>query len=81
MELIDRLGEKLIHFHIHDIEPNSWREHKPLIYGFIDYPRLIAKLREANYGGVLVFEIGGPPEEMPSYLTDAKRQLEQYLRD
>ena len=81
MELIDRLGEKLIHFHIHDIEPKSWREHKPLIHGFIDYPRLIAKLRETKYSGVLVFEIGGQPEEMPNYLTDAKRLLEKYLLD
>ena len=80
IELIERLGKKLIHFHIHDVEPITWREHKPLIYGFIDYPRLITKLREVRYGGVLVFEIGGPPEEMPNYLTDAKRQLEQYLR-
>ncbi|MDP7019192.1 MAG: sugar phosphate isomerase/epimerase family protein [Pirellulaceae bacterium] len=80
MELIDRLGAKLIHFHIHDIEPKSWREHKPLIHGFIDYPRLIAKLRETKYSGVLVFEIGGPAEEMPNFLTDAKRQLEQHLK-
>ena len=80
LQLIERLGEKLIHFHIHDIEPKSWREHKPVIYGFIDYPRLIAKLREVKYEGVLVFEIGGPPEEMPNYLTDAKQQLERHLR-
>ena len=46
LELVDRLGAKLIHLHVHDIEPNTWREHKPLIYGFIDYARLIQRLRE-----------------------------------
>ena len=66
---------------IHDIEPNTWREHKPLIYGFVDYPRLIRRLREIKYEGVLVFEIGGPPEEMPIYLADAKRKLDGYLID
>jgi len=29
-ELIDRLGRKLIHFHVHDIDPAVWREHKPI---------------------------------------------------
>ena len=61
----EQLGEKLIHLHIHDIEPETWKEHKPLIYGFIDYPRLIRRLRQLNYQGVLVFEIGGRPERMP----------------
>ena len=79
MELVERLGEKLIHFHIHDVEPKTWKEHKPLIYGFIDYPRLIRRLRELNYQGVLVFEIGGRPELMPGYLADAKRKLEEFL--
>ncbi len=79
MELVDRLGAKLIHFHIHDVEPNTWREHKPLIYGFIDYSRFIRRLREIKYEGVLVFEIGGPPAEMPTYLANAKRKLDGYL--
>jgi sugar phosphate isomerase/epimerase len=79
LELVDRLGAKLIHLHVHDIEPNTWREHKPLIYGFIDYARLIQRLRETMYGGVLVFEIGGPAAEMPRYLKDAKRKLERFI--
>ena len=81
MELVERLGEKLIHFHIHDVEPKTWKEHKPLIYDFIDYPRLIRRLRELNYQGVLVFEIGGRPELMPRYLADAKGKLEGFLLD
>ena len=80
MELVERLGEKLIHFHIHDIEPDTWVEHKPLIYGFIDYPRLLAQLREIRYQGLLVFEIGGPPAEMPGYLADAKRIMDRYVQ-
>ncbi len=79
IELVDRLGSKLIHFHIHDIEPSTWREHQPLIYGFIDYARLIQRLRETMYEGVLVFEIGGPAAEMPTYLKDAKRKLERFI--
>ncbi len=41
--------------------------------------RLIRRLREIKYEGVLVFEIGGPPAEMPTYLANAKRKLDGYL--
>jgi len=80
LELIERLGDKLIHLHIHDIDPKTWKEHKPLIHGFIDYPRMIRRLREQNYQGVMVFEIGGRPELMPGYLANAKQKLEAYLQ-
>ena len=40
---------------------------------------MIRRLRELNYQGVLVFEIGGRPELMPGYLADVKRKLEEFL--
>ncbi len=79
IKIVESLGEKLIHFHVHDIEPETWAEHKPLIHGFIDYPRLIGKLREIEYAGVLVFEIGGDADKMPGYLRDAKSKLDGYI--
>ena len=80
VELIEKLGTKLIHLHVHDIEPSTWREHKPLIYDFIDYPRLLGALRKISYEGVLVFEIGGPATKMPTFLRDAKRKLDMLLQ-
>ncbi len=80
-EIIDSLGEKVFHMHVHDIEPGSWAEHKPLVHGFVDYPRLIAKLRRIDYQGLLVFEIGGSVEELPGFLRDAKAKLEGHLRE
>lgn len=79
IELVERLGPKLFHLHIHDIEPETWAEHKPLVHGFVDYPRLIAALRRIGYSGLLMFEIGGPAEKMPTYLAEAKRKLEDWL--
>ena len=78
-ELIERLGPKLLHMHIHDIEPDTWAEHKPLVHGFVDYPRLLRKLASIQYSGPLVFEIGGDPAKLPGYLADAKQRLEGYL--
>jgi sugar phosphate isomerase/epimerase len=79
VELVGKLGPKLFHLHIHDIEPDTWAEHKPLVHGFVDYPRLIAALRRISYAGLLMFEIGGPAEQMPGYLEEAKRKLEGWL--
>jgi len=79
LEIIDRLGSKIFHMHIHDIEPDTWSEHKPLVHGFVDYPRLIAKLREIKYDGLLIFEIGGPVESLGEYFADAKQKVEAYL--
>ncbi|MEZ5391444.1 MAG: sugar phosphate isomerase/epimerase family protein [Bryobacterales bacterium] len=79
IELVEKLGDKLFHLHIHDIEPDTWAEHKPLVHGFVDYPRLIAALRKIGYSGLLMFEIGGPADKMPDYLAEAKRKLEGWL--
>ncbi len=79
IELVERLGDKLFHLHIHDIEPDTWAEHKPLVHGFVDYPRLIAALRRGGYTGLLMFEIGGQAEKMPGYLAEAKHKLEAWL--
>ncbi len=79
-DIIDQLGNKLFHMHVHDIEPDTWAEHKPLVHGFVDYPRLIRKLRQIDYQGLLVFEIGGPTERLREYFGDAKAKLEKYLQ-
>ena len=80
-EIIDLLGSKIFHMHVHDIEPETWNEHKPLVHGFVDYPRLLAKLRKIDYQGLLVFEIGGPVEELAGYFGDAKTKLEAFLAE
>ncbi len=79
IRIVEALGDKLLHVHTHDIEPDTWAEHKPLVHGFIDYPRLIAKLREARFGGVLMFEIGGETEKMPDWLREGKRKMDAFV--
>jgi sugar phosphate isomerase/epimerase len=77
--IIDGLPGKVLHFHVHDIDPATWQEHRPIGTGFVDYPRLIAKLRKINYAGVLMLEIAGPGSEIESLVADSKRRLEAYL--
>ncbi len=79
VRIVETLGGKLLHVHTHDIDPATWAEHKPLIHGFIDYPRLIAKLREERYGGVLMFEIGDDAEKMPGRLREGKSKMDAFV--
>jgi sugar phosphate isomerase/epimerase len=79
LEIVDRLREKVLHLHIHDIDPATWAEHKPIGTGFVDYPRLIGKLRQIGYRGLMMFEIGGPGSEIEAMLADGKRRLEALL--
>ena len=79
MEIVRELGDKLLHLHVHDIQPSTWREHQPLRYGFVDYPRLLAALRELRYTGSMVLEIAGPASQMALYLREAKSKLDGYV--
>ncbi|MBI1788914.1 MAG: sugar phosphate isomerase/epimerase [Acidobacteria bacterium] len=79
LAIVEQLVEKVFHFHVHDIDPPTWDEHKPLIHGFVDYPRLFAALRRIRYQGVLVLEIGGPAAEIPGHLRDAKQKLARQM--
>jgi len=79
LAIVEALGPKAIHFHIHDIEPATWAEHKPLGTGFVDYQRLFALLNKINYTGYLIFEIGGDAAKKEGYLRDGKKQIEAIL--
>lgn len=79
LAIIEGLGAKTFHIHVHDIDPATWREHLPLGTDFVDYKRLLALLNRMDYRGYLIFEIGGKPEEMEHHLRDGKVRLEAML--
>ncbi len=77
LEIVDQLREKIFHFHVHDIDPATWKEHKPLGSGFVQYGRLIPKLEQIGYRGLLILEINAP--DMKTALADSKRRMEDHL--
>ena len=79
LAIIEGLGSKTFHLHVHDIDPQTWKEHLPLGTNFVDYTRLFAQLNHIDYKGFLIFEIGGKPEEMEHHLRDGKARLEKML--
>ncbi|HID24545.1 MAG TPA: sugar phosphate isomerase/epimerase [Planctomycetaceae bacterium] len=79
-QLVDQLGAKLIHFHVHDIDPSVWREHRTIEYGVIDYPRLFRALADRGAGGLFVLEVGGPAEKMEAMLAADRERLLNWIR-
>jgi sugar phosphate isomerase/epimerase len=65
--LMTTLGEKIVHFHIHDVRRADFRDHRALgsLYdnGVIDFPRLIQNLSHTPYDGLWIIELEEPDRE------------------
>lgn len=68
------LGEKLYHFHLHDVRAGDLRDHRACGRGIIDYQRLVRVAGELDYAGVLVFELEEP--DLVEALRESKGTLE-----
>ena len=75
--LLEALGEKLVHFHIHDVRRTDFRDHRGLgnltENGVIDFPRLIKNLSRTAYAGLWILELEEPDRE------DALIRSREYL--
>jgi sugar phosphate isomerase/epimerase len=64
--LLDTLGAKVVHFHIHDVSRHDFRDHRALgdhqTNGVIDFPRLLEHVRRLDYRGLWMFELEEPDE-------------------
>jgi len=79
LAIIEELGPKTFHLHVHDIEPATWKEHMPVGTNFVDYKRLFTLLDKVDYRGYFILEIGGSPQDMEHHLRDGKSRLEAIL--
>ena len=75
--LVDQLGPKLWHFHIHDVRYDDWRDHREAGTGILDYAALVARLRSHGFRGRFVFELEEP--DTIDALRRSKACLEQAL--
>jgi sugar phosphate isomerase/epimerase len=58
--MVDQLGERIYHVHLHDVRPTDWRDHRAPGRGLIDWPRLFAALVDLRYPDLLSFELEEP---------------------
>lgn len=57
MKCITELGEKVYHFHLHDVRANDWRDHREVGAGIIDFERLMKLVVACNYSACMTFEL------------------------
>ena len=60
LDLVEVLGPKLWHFHIHDVRYDDWRDHREAGTGILDYAALVARLRKVSFTGRFVLELEEP---------------------
>ena len=61
----------MFHFHVHDIDPTTWKEH----HRIRGLSKLFQLLRRIRYQGMLIWR-SADGTEMKRLLADNKRQLE-----
>ncbi len=49
-------GPWIVHVHVHDVD-RTWRDHRCVGAGIIDWPRLVGALKAAGYDGALSLEL------------------------
>jgi sugar phosphate isomerase/epimerase len=59
--LIDALGKRIVHVHVHDVQPEPLLDHRPIGSGIIDFPAIISRLDHFGYDGLLLLELAGAP--------------------
>lgn len=77
--MVKRLGEKVYHFHLHNVRKKDWRDHRSVTDGVIDFPFLIAALKEIGYSGLFDIELEEPEKEKKS--QDSGQYLTELLKD
>jgi sugar phosphate isomerase/epimerase len=61
LEVVKGLGPKLFHFHVDDVKATTWREHRSLGTGIVDWRRLLGFLSDTGYTGLFALELEETP--------------------
>ena len=77
-EHLRSLGEKILHFHLHDIRFEDFRDHRAAGRGFLDYERLMRVAAELDYQGLFVFELEEPDAQ--AALAESKSRIESAVK-
>ena len=77
IEIVERLGDKIHHFHLHDVRRTDWRDHRAAGTGIVDFERLFGVLKSRGYGGLLTFEL--EEAEIVPALAASKEHIEKLM--
>lgn len=77
LEQLDALGEKVYHFHLHDVRQSDFRDHRGAGRGFLDFGAIMRWCREQQFDGLWVFELEEP--DKVEALRESRQQVESAL--
>jgi len=79
IEIISTLGDKVFHFHLHDVRARDWRDHRAAGTGVIDFPRIFACLLDSGYNRLMAFEL--EEENKEEALLQSKKYIEDTIAE
>jgi len=74
MDQLHALGDRVYHFHLHDVRQSDFRDHRAAGRGFLDFGEIMRWCDDQSYGGLWVFELE-EPDKVPA-LRGSKGVLE-----
>jgi len=74
LALMERLGDKLFHVHLHDVSRVDWHDHRAPGRGFLDFTAILAQLDRMDYAHLMTFELE-EPDIVPA-LVESKAFIE-----
>jgi sugar phosphate isomerase/epimerase len=80
LSLIDRLDERIVHIHAHDVRPADIGDHNPVGSGIIDYEAVIGSLERIGFDGLLLLEIKPNREPYESVVVSSRERLLRAMR-
>jgi len=73
LEQLEALGEKVYHFHLHDLRLDDFRDHRAAGRGFLDYSEIMGWCEQAGYQGLWAFELEEP--DLVEALRDSRETV------
>ena len=90
VEAVSRLGRKIVHTHIRDCSPDRFQDRTPIDLqiagrGILAWPKIIKRLRDVGYNGVLDTQVIGaftcPLSRQMGIAAEARGYLNRCLQD
>jgi sugar phosphate isomerase/epimerase len=75
---LEALGDKVYHFHLHDLRESDFRDHRAVGRGFLDYRAIMRWCVNAGYEGLFAFEL--EESDMVEALRESKAAVEAAMR-
>lgn len=79
LRLIDRLGERIVHIHAHDVRPEDIEDHRPAGTGIIDFEAAIERLEGIGFDGLLLLEVKPDGADYQSVIVSSRDRLLQAM--